>query len=128
MLGLLSRAAFPARAGLNKRIDWVMATPIRNRDGRHVLIALVWRFNVALGGCWPSYETLANDAGIARSTVAEAVNQLERNGWLAIGRKFGQPNIYRPKSEDEIISEEWAFPSRAAISNWRNNPSDSDTT
>ena len=43
-----------------------------------VLEALLWRFHNAKSGlCFPSYETIAEAAGCARSTVAEAIKALE---------------------------------------------------
>jgi hypothetical protein len=48
-----------------------------------VLQALLWGFhNAASGLCFPSYEAIAEKAGCARSTVAEAVKALEKAGLL----------------------------------------------
>jgi DNA-binding transcriptional MocR family regulator len=48
-----------------------------------VLGALLWQFHNARSGlCIPSYERLAEAAGCARSTVAEALKMLERVGLL----------------------------------------------
>jgi len=48
-----------------------------------VLAALLWGFhNAATGLCFPSYETIAEKAGCARSTVAEAIKALEAAGLL----------------------------------------------
>jgi len=48
-----------------------------------VLEALLWGFhNAATGRCFPSYETIAERAGCARSTVYEAIHALERAGIL----------------------------------------------
>jgi hypothetical protein len=48
-----------------------------------VLQALLWgRHNAETGRCFPSYETIAEDAGCARSTVAEAIKALEEAGIL----------------------------------------------
>jgi len=48
-----------------------------------VLEALLWGFHNARSGlCFPSYEAIAEKAGCARSTVAEAINALERAGLL----------------------------------------------
>jgi Helix-turn-helix domain len=48
-----------------------------------VLEALLWgRHNAGTGRCFPSYETIAKDAGCARSTVAEAIKALEDAGIL----------------------------------------------
>jgi hypothetical protein len=48
-----------------------------------VLKALLWTFhNVVTGKCFPSYEKIAEAAGVARSTVAEAIKMLEAAGLL----------------------------------------------
>jgi AraC-like DNA-binding protein len=48
-----------------------------------VLQALLWGFhNAATGRCFPSYETIAERAGCARSTVAESIKALETAGLL----------------------------------------------
>lgn len=49
-----------------------------------VLEALLWRFHNARSGlCFPSYERIAEAAGCARSTVAEALKALEAAGLLS---------------------------------------------
>jgi Helix-turn-helix domain len=48
-----------------------------------VLKALLWGFHNAKSGlCFPSYEAIAEAAGCARSTVAEAISSLEAAGIL----------------------------------------------
>ena len=48
-----------------------------------VLEALLWGFhNAATGRCYPSYDTIADRAGCARSTVYEAIRALETAGIL----------------------------------------------
>jgi hypothetical protein len=48
-----------------------------------VLGVLLWGFhNAATGRCFPSYETIAEKADVARSTVYEAIHALERAGIL----------------------------------------------
>jgi hypothetical protein len=48
-----------------------------------VLQALLWQFhNAKSGRCFPSYATLAEAAGCARSTVAEAIKALEDAGLM----------------------------------------------
>ena len=48
-----------------------------------VLEALLWGFHNARSGlCFPSYEVIAEAAGCARSTVAEAIKALEGAGIL----------------------------------------------
>jgi hypothetical protein len=49
-----------------------------------VLQALLWGFhNSRSGACFPSYERIAEKAGCARSTVAEAIKALEWAGVLS---------------------------------------------
>ena len=49
-----------------------------------VLEALLWAFHNARSGlCFPSYERIAEQAGCARSTVAEAIKALELAGILS---------------------------------------------
>ena len=51
-----------------------------------VLEALLWGFHNARSGlCFPSYETIAERAGCARSTVAEALKALEDAGLAVMG-------------------------------------------
>jgi hypothetical protein len=53
------------------------------RAALDVLGALLWAFHNARSGCcFPSYERLAERAGCARSTVAEAIKALEFAGVL----------------------------------------------
>jgi hypothetical protein len=53
------------------------------RAALDVLGALLWAFhNAKSGGCFPSYERIAERAGCARSTVAEAIKALEWAGVL----------------------------------------------
>jgi hypothetical protein len=48
-----------------------------------VLQTLLWcHHNAKSGRCYPSYQTIAEAAGCARSTVAEAINSLEAAGLL----------------------------------------------
>jgi hypothetical protein len=53
------------------------------RAALDVLGALLWAFhNARSGACFPSYERIAEKAGVARSTVAEAIKALEFAGVL----------------------------------------------
>jgi hypothetical protein len=53
------------------------------RAALDVLGALLWVFHNARSGCcFPSYERIAEKAGVARSTVAEAIKALEFAGVL----------------------------------------------
>ena len=58
-----------------------------------VLEALLWSFHNAKSGlCFPSYEKIAEAAGCARSTVAEAIKALEDAGILSwVNRSSASP-------------------------------------
>ena len=53
------------------------------RAALEVLQSLLWRFHGPQGFAFPSYETIAEAAGCARSTVAEAIKALEDAGILS---------------------------------------------
>lgn len=56
-----------------------------------VLQALLWKFHNARSGlCFPSYEKIAEAAGCARSTVAEAIKALEAVGLLTWCHRIGR--------------------------------------
>ena len=65
-----------------------------------VLGALLWGFHNARSGlCFPSYETIAKEAGCARSTVAEAIKALEEAGLLTWVNRIARirdtaPNLF----------------------------------
>jgi hypothetical protein len=92
-----------------------------------VLQALLWGFhNARSGACFPSYEAIADRAGCARSTVAEALKALEwagvltwqnrivrirercqnlfgRNGWRSRVIRTSNAYVFRdPASKSEI--------------------------
>ena len=61
------------------------APPAGPRGGAlgRAFLALLWSFhNSRSGVCFPSYERIAERAGCARSTVAEAIKALEFAGVL----------------------------------------------
>jgi hypothetical protein len=76
------------------RVMWrARALMRRTEAGKHygqvtakavaVLEALLWGFHNARSGlCFPSYEKIAEKAGCARSTVAQAIKALEEAGLL----------------------------------------------
>src|SRR6476620_1363800 len=86
-----------------------------------VLQALLWSFhNAASGLCFPSYEAIAEKAGCARSTVAEAIKALEKAGLLTwvhrIWRRyervinlFGE-GVHGQRSRVERTSNGYRFP------------------
>jgi hypothetical protein len=47
------------------------------------------------GDCWPCLETLGQQV-VARRTVIDALQRLERAGMLAVERSIGRPSKYRP--------------------------------
>jgi hypothetical protein len=97
-----------------------------------VLDALLWGFhNCHNGRCFPSYETIAERADCARSTVYEAIHALERAGILTWVnrivriRKWG-PDLFGGRAQNRwrVIrtSNAYAFvdpkPSKSEIPNW----------
>jgi hypothetical protein len=86
-------------------ITFVRALMRRTEPGKHygeitakafaVLEALLWGFHNARSGlCFPSYETIAERAGCARSTVAEAIKALEDTGvvtWVNRIKRIREP-------------------------------------
>ena len=73
-----------------------------------VLEALLWGFHNARSGlCFPSYETIAEKAGCARSTVAEALKALEEAGILSWVNR-----ITRIRERAEDLFGRWGTRSR----------------
>jgi Helix-turn-helix domain len=98
----------------------------RTEEGKHygvltakfvaVLGALLWGFhNAASGRCFPSYETIAEKADCARSTVYEAIHALERAGvltWvnrIARIREWGPDLFGRAKNRWRVIRTSNAY-------------------
>ena len=83
----------------NKYTDAVFAAKLPMRD-KAVLSALAHRTDNGKGTCWPSYSTIARDAGCSRSTAEKAVNALLKLGIISVvGKEPTAPgkwnNIYR---------------------------------
>ena len=85
----------------------------RTAKGRHygqvtakafaILEALLWGFHNARSGlCFPSYERIAERAGCARSTVAEALKALEAAGILTWCNR-----IYRQAFHERDLLGQW---------------------
>ena len=69
---------------LSRRIEKGRAYGAITAKALAVLEALLWGFHNAKSGlCFPSYERIAEAAGCARSTVAEAIKALEDAGILS---------------------------------------------
>lgn len=78
-----ARIMVQARA-LMRRTDKGKAYGAISAKAYAVLQALLWQFHNARSGlCFPSYESIAEAAGCARSTVAEAIKALEDAGLLS---------------------------------------------
>jgi hypothetical protein len=68
---------------LSRRTEKGRAYGVVTAKALGVLEALLWAFHNARSGlCFPSYETIAEAAHCARSTVAEAIRALEDAGVL----------------------------------------------
>jgi hypothetical protein len=69
---------------LSRRTEKGRAYGVVTAKALAVLEALLWAFHNAKSGlCFPSYETIAEAAGCARSTVAEAIKALEDAGIMS---------------------------------------------
>ena len=69
---------------LSRRTEPGKAYGVVTAKALAVLEALLWAFHNAKSGlCFPSYERIAEAAGCARSTVAEAIRALEDAGVLS---------------------------------------------
>jgi hypothetical protein len=69
---------------LSRRMEKGRAYGVVTAKALAVLEALLWGFHNAKSGlCFPSYERIAEAAGCARSTVAEALKALEDAGVLS---------------------------------------------
>jgi hypothetical protein len=72
-----------------------------------VLEALLWNFhNVRSGLCFPSYETIAEAAGCARSTVAEAIKAFEDAGSLTWAQRVKR---VRERCSDHLGDNGWRW-------------------
>lgn len=58
--------------------------------------AIIVRYQGRHEVAWPGLRTIASDYGIPRSTVSDAVAELEEHGWLACERRPGTSSLYRP--------------------------------
>jgi hypothetical protein len=74
---------------LSRRTEKGRAYGVVTAKALAVLEALLWAFHNAKSGlCFPSYEKIAEAAGCARSTVAEAIKTLEDAGVLSWVRRI----------------------------------------
>jgi DNA-binding MarR family transcriptional regulator len=105
------------------------------RSGLQVLRILLFHFhNVHCGRCDPSLETIAKTAGMARSTVVEALKRLEDAGiierirraqWIMqFGRKrlVQWSNAYLMNVPNQFRKEEGNFANSAKVSGSGNRP------
>jgi Helix-turn-helix domain len=77
------------------------------RAALDVLGALLWAFHNARSGCcFPSYERIAEKAGCARSTVAEAIKALEFAGVLTWQNRITR---IRERCRDLFGREGWRW-------------------
>lgn len=77
------------------------------RAALDVLGALLWVFHNARSGCcFPSYERIAEKAGVARSTVAEAIKALEFAGVLTWQNRITR---LRERCADLFAKDGWRW-------------------
>ena len=62
---------------------------------KHVGQTLLFFFMGALGRAWPSYETLAAEAGVSVSSAKRAIPMLVAAGYLTKTRRWGRSAIRR---------------------------------
>lgn len=67
----------------------VSATAVR-------VYAIIVRYQGRHEVAWPGLRRVAIDYGIPRSTVSDAVAELEEHGWLICERRPGTSSLYRP--------------------------------
>ena len=80
-----SLSIIPARAVMDRSL-----TPTQLR----VLCAVGIHTNRLGGGVWTSVNTLADEAGVSRSTVQRACRELEASGYLRCLERPGRTNLY----------------------------------
>jgi hypothetical protein len=79
------------------RLLYSVATDERaSRSHVAVLGVILWRFNKAHGCCWPSIESIAEDAGLDTRTVQRGLDSLENWNYLHTVRQRGKLNRYVP--------------------------------
>jgi len=87
----------PAQAVMDRDLT---ATHLR------VLCAIGIHTNKLGGGVWTSLNTLADEAGVSRSTVKRACEELETKGYLRVNLRGGRTSIYEvvldPVHPDEL--------------------------
>ena len=82
---------------LSRRTEKGRAYGVVTAKALAVLEALLWGFHNAKSGfCFPSYETIAEAAGCARSTVAEAIRALEDAGIMSWVHRLKRARIQCP--------------------------------
>jgi hypothetical protein len=67
----------------------VSATAVR-------VYAIILRYQGRKAVAWPGLRTIAKDYGLPRSTVSDAVAELEAGGWLVCERRPGTSSLYHP--------------------------------
>jgi hypothetical protein len=67
-------------------VAWVLSQKGEDLPGtaRLVMIALANHADHTSGHCWPSIETIANEAGCAERTASRYLGALRRNGWIDV--------------------------------------------
>jgi uncharacterized phage protein (TIGR02220 family) len=55
------------------------------------------------GYCWPSQDTLADETGLSRDTVLRSVKELEKDGFIVVGRPDGADKVAHKTSEYRFL-------------------------
>jgi hypothetical protein len=107
---------------LSRRTEKGRAYGVVTAKALAVLESLLWLFhNKVSGWCFPSYETIAEAAGCARSTVAEAIKALEEAGVMSWVHRIKRVRVACP---DLFGGEGWRLvPQRTSNAYHFNDPS-----
>jgi Helix-turn-helix domain len=106
---------------LSRRTEKGRAYGVVTAKAVAVLEALLWLFhNKVSGWCFPSYETIAEAAGCARSTVAEAIKALEEAGVMSWVHRLKRVRVACP----DLFGGEGSrvVPQRTSNGYWFNDP------
>ncbi|MGA8650412.1 MAG: helix-turn-helix domain-containing protein [Xanthobacteraceae bacterium] len=77
---------------LAERMDLIQAInadPELSASAVVVAVALMRFVNSKTGECYPTFESIAERCHVSKRTVATAVQDLERRGWVVIERDYG---------------------------------------
>lgn len=88
---------------------WAVSQKLPTKE--KFLLIMLANYADPKGHCWPSYATLCDETGMARSTVASTLKALEDSGMLSIRPRFDaergqQSNMYELKVGYKALEDE----------------------